>query len=44
MICMEFDDEGKVGKITIATIHLQPLTEANRTAIQRVANEHATSG
>ena len=39
MIHMAFDDEGKVEKITIAHVDLQPLTEAIRAAVQTAARE-----
>ncbi len=34
MLYMAFDDEGKVGKLTIAAVDLHPLVEAIRAAAQ----------
>ena len=34
VLYMAFDDEGKIGTMTIAAVDLRPLTDAIRTAVQ----------
>jgi hypothetical protein len=43
VFCMQFDSEGKIGKLTIATVDLQPLTTALRVAAEAGAVQPAAS-